>query len=129
MNDITDHQDLNEKHDKLIVKYNQLERDLTAARDEIAALKAENERVPAEIAELRACIGTPEENERELAEEKRLLDRASEAEGIVKDLAEWGDQYKANHGLPILGSLGNIINRAHAAQSAKAQEGMDVKRD
>ena len=78
MSDITDHQDLNEKHDKLIVKYNQLVRDLTAARAEVeqlryllqyenvggicaklkaevAALKAENERLAKEIAFKELC--------------------------------------------------------------------------
>ena len=31
---------------------------------------------------------------------------------VVEDLAKWGKEYHANHGLPILGELGNIINRA-----------------
>ena len=97
---------------------------LLPLRSEVAALKAENERLVEERDELQKCLGTPEEIERELAEECRLLDMASEAEGIVADLAKWS---KLSDGHPntadeINNMFERIVGRACAHVAAKAEK-------
>ena len=76
------------------------------AHAELAAAKADNERLQRErdgwkvAMEAAAKVARDNEAERD------------QFRAVVEDLAKWGKEYHANHGLPILGELGNIINRA-----------------
>jgi uncharacterized protein YdcH (DUF465 family) len=168
MSDITDHQDLNEKHDKLIVKYNQLVRDLTSARaeieqfryllqyenvggicdklkEEVAALKAENERLAKLVDRYKllagaiavdACSAAIAKHDDELVDEciahfSAKVARLAEAEGIVADLAAlditWSHEDGEYNISPT--AVCRLADRARALvgtlKTSKAQDGKD----